>query len=235
MQESVWIVEDEVDIRELEKTVLEENGFLCQGFSTAGEFIRSFQNTTSKPDVVILDIMLPDRSGLDLIRWLKDKSPSPAIICISARGEEIDRVIGLDLGADDYIPKPFSPREMVSRVRAVLRRHQTSPHPSSSIIQWEGIRLDTSRFFATIDGEEISLTATEFRLLAILVENPGQVFSRENLIERLWNNEKAIMDRTIDVHIKHLREKLKNYGSCLQTLRGIGYKLDRPQGIRSSD
>ncbi|MCX7882422.1 MAG: response regulator transcription factor [Brevinematales bacterium] len=231
MREMVWIVEDEPDIRELEKTALEESGFLCLGFPTAYDFMRAFQATNQKPQVIVLDIMLPDRSGLDLIRWIREKNPSIGILCVSARGDEMDRVIGLDLGADDYLPKPFSPREMVSRVRAILRRHSAPPAPSS-LLQWEGICLDTSRFHVTVDGEEVSLTATEFRLLAILVENPGQVFSRENLIERLWNNEKAIMDRTIDVHIKHLREKLKNYGSCLQTLRGIGYKLDNPQRPR---
>jgi len=234
MPKTVWIVEDEPDIQQMEIMALSQHGFLCQGFVSAHEFMRSFQQASEKPQVVILDMMLPDRSGFDLIRWIRERHPSTGIVCISARSEETDRVVGLDLGADDYIPKPFSPREMVSRVRAVLRRYQKdedSPH--SDVLSWEGIVLDPSRFRVTVDGEEVVLTATEFRLLTILMEHPGQVFSREKLIEHLWNNEKAIMDRTIDAHIKHLREKLKPYGSCVYTLRGVGYKLDRSQDIRS--
>lgn len=230
----IWIVEDEKDIRELQQKVLEQNSFRCQGFERAHDFMQAWQTSTTKPDLVILDIMLPDRSGLDLIRWVREKSTSTAILCISARGEEMDRVIGLDIGADDYLPKPFSPREMVSRIKAILRRYRSDKTLSSSakILTWKGIQLDISKFEATVDGNPILLTATEFRLLVILLEKPGQVFTREILIERLWHNEKAIMDRTIDAHIKNLREKLGPYGTCLQTLRGIGYKLDHSKGTR---
>jgi len=229
MEKIIWIIEDETDIRQLEQRSLQIQGFSCRGFEKAAEFFHAWNNELAKPDLVLLDIMLPDRSGFDILRWIREKSPTTAVICISARGEEIDRVLGLDLGADDYIPKPFSPRELVSRVNAVLRRSSNTTHPKKSpFLQWQDIRLDTSRFEAFIGNEPISLTATEFRLLSIFLEHPGQVFSRETLIELLWNNEKAIMDRTIDVHIKKLREKLKNYGKCLQTLRGVGYKLACP-------
>ncbi|URA11034.1 response regulator transcription factor [Thermospira aquatica] len=228
---SIWIVEDEPDIQALEETALQQAGFSCRGFSKADTFMSTFLREKEKPSLVILDIMLPDRSGLELLSWIRSKSPQTGIVCISARGEEMDRVLGLELGADDYIPKPFSPREMVSRVKAVLRR-KDQISLESSVLTWEGIRLDTSRFQTTVDGQEVVLTATEFRLLAILMEKPGQVFTRDMLIERLWNNEKAIMDRTIDAHIKNLREKLGKYGKCLQTFRGVGYKLDHPKSER---
>ncbi len=230
----IWIVEDEPDIQALEETALQQAGFSCRGFPKAETFMHAFLHEKEKPSLVILDIMLPDRSGLELLSWIRNRSPQTAVVCISARGEEMDRILGLELGADDYIPKPFSPREMVSRVKAILRRKEQATATSShSVLVWEGIRLDTSRFQASIDGDDVILTATEFRLLAILMEKPGQVFTRDMLIERLWNNEKAIMDRTIDAHIKHLREKLGKYGKCLQTLRGVGYKLDRPESERA--
>jgi DNA-binding response OmpR family regulator len=221
----VAVVDDEPDILELVSLHLTRAGFTARAFATAAEFQHSLAKTI--PDVVVLDLMLPDADGLDLCKQLKaaPRTAGVPVVMLTARGDELDRVLGLEIGADDYITKPFSPKEMVARVKAVLRRNEAKD--SAAAIELPGgVTIDLRRYEALVGGRDAGLTTTEFKILHMLAERPGWVLSRDELLSRLWGDEKAVIDRTIDVHITNLRKKLKKAGRLLKNVRGVGYKLE---------
>lgn len=221
----ILIVDDEPDIVELVKINLEKNGFDVISSYTGREIFNLFKKFSI--DLVILDLMLPDIDGLEICKILKSENETKniPIIMLTAKDTEIDKVLGLELGADDYITKPFSPRELVARVRAVLRRTRKSS--DESILKFDNIlKIDLKKFEVFVNGKKINLTTTEFKLLKALAIRRGEVLSRNELLDYIWGSEKIVIDRTIDVHIKHLREKLGKVGKFIKNVRGVGYKLD---------
>lgn len=224
--ELIAIVDDEPDIVELVSIHLKKHNFSVKTFFNGQDFMDFLKNT--KPGLVILDLMLPDIDGLQICTSMRNNSEfkNIPIIMLTAKGDETDKIVGLELGADDYVTKPFSPKELVARVKAILRRGQPE-EKSADLIEIAGrLVIDNKRFEVFVDGKPTVLTTTEFRILVILASRQGWVFSREQLLNYLWGNEKAVLDRTIDVHIKHLREKLGSAGELVKNIRGIGYKLD---------
>jgi len=224
MKPSVLIVEDEPDIGELVRLNLTQAGFdvaTCENGSDALTELRR-----SPPDLVILDLMLPDRSGTDICREIRSDSQlrEIAVIMLTAKAEEVDRVVGFELGADDYVTKPFSPRELVLRAKAVLRRGQSASHEQQPLRQGP-LTLDVERHRCEVNGAEVSLTAKEFSLLQALMTRPGRVLTREQLVDRVWGSDVAVTLRTIDTHLKRLREKLGPAGDLIDTIRGVGYRF----------
>jgi two-component system phosphate regulon response regulator PhoB/two-component system alkaline phosphatase synthesis response regulator PhoP len=180
------------------------------------------------PDLIILDIMLPDEGGFEVCKYLKmdERYMAIPIIILSARNEETDKILGLELGADDYVSKPFSPGEMVARVKAVLRRKKTKLDEKKIVID-DTLIIELEKYRVSIDDREIPLTSTEFKILKLFAKKQGWVFNREQILDYLWGTEKAVLDRTIDVHVKNLREKLGNKGYLIKNVRGVGYKLEQ--------
>jgi DNA-binding response OmpR family regulator len=224
MSRLVAVVDDEPDILDLVSLHLSKAGFTVRTFPDAGRFQKSL--VSSLPDLVILDLMLPDADGLDVCRDMKkdNRTAHIPVMMLTARGEEIDRVLGLEIGADDYITKPFSPKELVARVKAVLRRSEQR-HTGDVIELPQDVIIDPNRFEVTVGGKKIELTTTEFKILSILAERRGWVFSRDEILSRLWGDEKAVIDRTVDVHVTNLRKKLGKAGHLIENVRGVGYKL----------
>jgi len=216
----ILVVDDEPHILELAKMYLEREGFQVECVGTGKDALNSL---SGNPDLVILDLMLPDIDGFEICKRIRAKSNVP-VLMLTARKDDIDKIVGLEMGADDYITKPFNPRELVARVKAVLRRFQTGPAPGN-IIEISRLRIDLSRHEVTIDGKTVPLRTKEFALLATLAQNQGLVFSREKLLEMVWGFDYYGETRTVDVHINHLREKLEGSGVSIETLRGTGYKL----------
>lgn len=219
----IAVVDDERDILELVDLHLRRAGFETALFERSQPFLDSI--SASLPDLVILDLMLPDISGQEVMRMLRSdgRTARLPVIMLTALGSETDRIAGLDSGADDYLPKPFSPAELVARVKAVLRR---TGEGGTGILEVAGmLRIDFDRYEVSVQGNLVSLTSTEFRLLRILVDGGGRVFSREKLLELLWEGEKFVFDRTIDVHITNLRAKLGAAGGLIQSVRGVGYRM----------
>jgi two-component system phosphate regulon response regulator PhoB len=221
---TVLIVDDEPDIREVIRYALEESGFKVL---EAGHADDARKLLTEDPDLILLDWMLPGRSGLELAAQLKQsaKTRSMPIIMISARGEEEDRVKGLDTGADDYISKPFSPREMVARVNAVLRR--TRPDDVSDKIEIGGLCIDNISHRVTANGRGIDIAPTEYRLLHFFMTHSDRAFSRSQLLDQVWGDQVYVEERTVDVHVRRLRKALEKTGHerLLQTVRGVGYRF----------
>lgn len=225
MNELIAILEDDSDIRKLIKITLEKEGFKTREFEQGEQLLDYLK--TSIPDLVLLDLMLPDMDGLEICRALRSnkKTSQIPLIIVSAKGEELDKVLGLELGADDYITKPFSTRELVARIKANLRRSKKlRPEPEN--LNLGMLTLNPTGFEAFVEGKKVELTTTEFQILLILAENPGRVFSREEIINKLWKGEKIILDRTIDVHIKKLRDKLGKAAYLIKSIRGVGYKIE---------
>ncbi len=225
MMRLVAVIDDEPDIRELVALHLKRAGFETETFEKADDFLRFLDS--NRPDLIVLDLMLPDADGLDVCKLLRksDTYAQIPIIMLTAKGEETDRILGLELGADDYVTKPFSPRELVARVKAVLRREIK---PEVGEIQHIAgiIRIDPGKHEVKLKGEVIDLTSTEFRILQLLASKRGWVFSRDQILDYLWGQEKAVLDRTIDVHIKHLREKMGEAAYLIKNVRSVGYKLE---------
>ena len=229
-KKTIFVVEDEPDILKLITVNLEKSGFVATGFQEAGPMLAALKKRL--PDAIILDLMLPDYDGLEVCKNLK-KNESYShipIIMVTAKTEEVDVVLGLELGADDYITKPFSPKELVARVKAVLRRSQRVPYPSSpspALLEISGLMtIDPAKHEVVVKGQKIQLTVTEFLILRLLAEKPGWVFSRKKILDTLWKDEKDVFDRTVDVHIKNLRDKLGPAGKLVKNIRGVGYKLE---------
>jgi len=224
MNKLIAVVDDEADIVELITHHLKKEGFKVRGFYD-GESLLTFIKD-NPPDLVILDLMLPGIDGLEVCRTLKvnERTSSIPIIMLTAKGTETDIVVGLELGADDYIVKPFSPRELIARVKAILRRAQSAK--KTKLFKVGDLVLDLTKYEVRVKNKKVDLTTTEFRVLAILSEKPGWVLTRNQLLDDLWEDEKIVLDRTIDVHIKNLREKLEEAGKLIKTIRGIGYKIE---------
>ena len=226
MNKTIAIVEDERDIVDLITLHLERNGFRVLSYSDGASFLESLKGES--PSLLLLDLMLPDMDGFEICKTLRrgEEGSSLPIIMLTARGEETDRVLGLELGADDYVTKPFSPRELVARVKAVLRRQEGNRERGSLSLRDGLLAIDTLRYKVLVEGRTVELTATEFKLLKLLVKKRGWVFPREKILDYLWGDEKTVFDRTVDVHIKHLREKLGPAGDLIKNVRGVGYKVE---------
>lgn len=219
----IYCVEDESAIRELMVYTLKVSGFEAQGFEDGVDFWSAMK--AQKPELIILDVMLPGEDGLTILKRLRS-SPVTAdipVIMATAKGSEYDKVIGLDGGADDYLAKPFGMMEMVSRIKAVLRR--TAPK-QAKVISYGGITLDEGKHTVTVNKTPVSLTLKEYEILKLLIDNPGQVFTREILLSDIWGIDFTGETRTVDVHIGTLRTKLAEAGDLIETVRGVGYKME---------
>jgi two-component system phosphate regulon response regulator PhoB/two-component system alkaline phosphatase synthesis response regulator PhoP len=221
----IAVVDDEPDIVELVSLHLVKAGYKVQEFYDASSFLKFLKFDI--PDLVILDIMLPDSDGLEICKFLKrdEKYSSMYVVMLTAKGEEMDKVIGLEIGADDYISKPFSPRELIARTKAILRR-DTKQVKTNVIRIGESVEIDLHKYEIKVSGVKIELTSSEFKILKLLSERKGWVFSREQILQSLGAYDKGVLDRTVDVHIKNLREKLGPAGSIIKNIRGIGYKIE---------
>jgi DNA-binding response OmpR family regulator len=224
-QRLIAVLDDEADIVELVRFQLEAAGFKVQGFTSPESFLRWLERTV--PDLVILDLMLPGTDGLEITKWLRrqERLAAVPVLILTARGEETDRVLGLELGADDYITKPFSVKELVARVKAHLRRGEATP-PGRAIEAGGLLVVDPASHAASVEGKPIELTATEFKILELLARAPGRVFSRDRILDVVWGNDKVVLDRTVDVHIKNLRDKLGPAAAFIKNIRGVGYKFE---------
>ncbi|MBP7866451.1 MAG: response regulator transcription factor [Acidobacteria bacterium] len=226
MKPRIAIVEDDPDLLRLIKETLMKAGYSVMAFSDGKSFHTALEKLL--PDLVVLDLMLPDADGLDICRKIRGNAETAdiAILILTARGGEADRVLGLELGADDYVTKPFSLRELTARVKAILRRSiQKDPHESLICIG-DVIRVNPETYEVFVHEAKVELTSTEFRILCILGERKGRVYTRETLLDRLWGKDKIVMDRTVDVHVKNLREKLGEAGAFIRCIRGVGYKIE---------
>ncbi|MBN1115096.1 MAG: response regulator transcription factor [Oligoflexia bacterium] len=221
---NILIVEDDANISNLVKYNLSKANFKCFAERSGENVIHILQKT--RFDLIILDIMLTGMDGFEVckrIRLHPDFKSIP-IIMLTARGEEIDRILGLELGADDYVVKPFSPRELVLRVKSILKRHDPD-ESADTVIELAGIKIDTEAHKITINGHEVPFTSKEFALLYLLVKRKGKVQTRESLLNEIWDVSSDVTTRTVDTHIKKLRKKLENYGQYIETVHGIGYKF----------
>ena len=224
----VLIIEDEPDLVRVLEYNLQSAGFETRSVSRAGEALRVAQAV--EPDVILLDLMLPDGSGSDVCRALKSGAATKHIpvIMVTARGEEIDRVVGFELGADDYVVKPVSVRELILRIRAILRRTDTdhpAPGAEPDVVAFGRLRVDRTAHRVHVDDAEVVLTALEFRLLTTLIERRNRVQSRDTLLSDVWGLQLHVETRTVDTHIKRLREKLGVAGDYIHTVRGVGYRF----------
>ena len=221
MSQHVLIVEDEVKIASLLQDYLRQSGYETDSLYNGSEVEGWLAENSS--DIVLLDLMLPGKTGVDICKDVRKSSALP-IIMITAKVEEIDRLLGLELGADDYICKPFSPREVVARVKAVLRRTDNTESLSD-----KGLVLDTQTYKATVNGQNLDLTAVEFQLLKVLSDQPGRIFSRSVLVDKIYNDGRVVSDRTIDSHIKKLRKKIADVlpdVELIHSLYAVGYKFE---------
>ena len=220
----IYCVEDDSGIRELMIYALNASGFEACGFEESGAMWQALES--GKPQMIILDIMLPGEDGISVLKKLRARPDTAAlpVVMATAKGSEYDKVIGLDLGADDYLAKPFGMMEMVSRVKAVLRR--TAPPEKEQILRLRGLEMNSAAHTVARDGERLQLTLKEYQLLELFLRQPGQVFTREKLLMQVLGSDFIGETRTVDVHIGTLRTKLGEYGEYIRTVRGVGYKLD---------
>ena len=231
----VLVVEDEVDLNNLIRDQLVGAGHSVEQAFDGGSAVAAIEK--SVPDLVLLDWMLPDLDGLTVCRRIRERHVMP-VIMLTARTDEIDRVLGLEVGADDYVTKPFSMRELLARVRANLRRVELDARPTDGTgaegnretIQFSGLVVDPTAHAASVDGNPLDLTPKEFQLLHLFAANPGRAFSREFLIERVWNGDFDGYDRAVETHVTRLRRKLGRLGEHVQTVWGVGYRFTRPEG-----
>ncbi|MBQ9166278.1 MAG: response regulator transcription factor [Oscillospiraceae bacterium] len=220
----IWCVEDDASIRDIELYTLSSTGFETRGFQDGLACWEELKK--EQPDLILLDVMLPGMDGVELLTKMKQ---SPAlcqipVIMATAKGAEYDKIQSLDLGADDYLVKPFGMMEMVSRVKAVLRRCQ--PRETPHLLKVEGLVVDRDQRTVTVDGERTELTYKEFELLLLFLSHPGIAFTRDQLFSKVWNMDYTAETRTVDMHIRTLRQKLGDYGSLIKTIRNIGYRME---------
>ena len=225
MNELIVVVDDEPDIVELVSVNLDKAMFRVEECGDAESFFTLLSKQT--PDLIILDLMLPDADGFEICKYLKkeERFSSIPVIMLTAKGEETDKILGLEFGADDYVTKPFSPKELVARVKSVLRRRQ-KPVESGKPGIGELLTIDLESYQVFVEGKNIELTSTEFKIVKLLLSKKNKVFSRYDILDYLWGNDKIVLDRTIDVHIRNLREKLGKAGQLIKNIRGVGYKLE---------
>ena len=224
--QKVLVIEDEGDILEIIAYNLGREGYQVLSSRDGEEGLEIAQR--DEPDLILLDLMLPGTDGLEICRIIKDgpRGADTPIIMVTAKGEESDVVLGLGMGADDYVVKPFSPRELVARVKAVLRRGPLRVKPESGErVERDGVVIDAQKFMVKVDGDSVPFTATEFRLLHYLARHPGRVFSRNQLLARVIGDDAVVIDRNIDVHVRSLRKKLGPYRDLIETQRGVGYRF----------
>lgn len=221
----IFCIEDEESIRDLMIYTLNGAGFDAKGFSDGKGFFEALQQ--ERPRLILLDIMLPGEDGISILKRLRSKEETAGIpvMMATAKGTEYDKVMGLDLGADDYLVKPFGMMEMISRIRAVLRRTEAGYKDKGKILQMGALELNPETYAVSADGERVQLTLKEHKLLRILMENPKRVFTRDQLLESVWGIEYAGETRTVDVHVATLMTKLGQCGSYIETVRGVGYRI----------
>lgn len=220
------LIEDDKDIAELVEYNLRQEKMAVEIARTGNEGLAKARRAL--PDLVILDLMLPDVGGLEICRALKGdpKTKQIPVMMLTAKGEEVDRIVGFEVGADDYLTKPFSPRELVLRVKAIVRRLKEKEGSTPQMPQAFGsLKIDPARFQVMVGSKEIRLTATEFKLLQHLLANKGRVSTRDSLLDRVWGYDAALTTRTVDTHVKRLRQKLGRAGDYIETLRGVGYRF----------
>ena len=223
-KDSILIVEDDEDIVELLAFNLQSAGFAAETARDGYEGLAKARR--NPPAAVILDLMLPGLDGFEVCKELKrdPKTASAPIIMLTAKGEEVDRIVGLELGADDYVVKPFSPRELVLRLRSVLKRHAPEPE-KRQVLARDGLSVDMAAHRVSLDGAEVALTATEFKLLAELFQSAGRVLTRDRLLNSVWGYEFEGYARTVDTHVRRLRQKLGHFADMIETVRGVGYRF----------
>ncbi len=221
----ILVVEDERDILQLVKLYLEKEGFRIITAATGTDALKRAKEDS--PDLIVLDLMLPEIDGLEVCRRLRSVSETALlpIIMLTAKAEESDTVVGLELGADDYVTKPFSPKALVARVKALFRRLNRTQHQGQAIYQYGRLAMDLSRHEVRIDGKDVPLTAKEFGLLEILLRNPGRVLTREVLLNQVWGYDYFGTTRTIDVHIRRLKQKIPLLDEAIISVKSLGYKL----------
>ena len=220
----IWCVEDDASIRDIEVYALRSTGFEAEGFADGTSFWQALQS--QKPELVVLDVMLPGLDGIELLRRMRaaEEFSHIPVVMATAKGAEYDKIQGLDLGADYYLTKPFGVMELVSCVKAVLRR--CAPQRSPQLLTAGALTLDPERHTVTAGGTRVELTLKEFELLRLLLQHPGVAFTREKLMERVWGTDYLGETRTVDMHVRTLRQKLGVCGEMIETVRGVGYRLE---------
>lgn len=220
----IWCVDDDKTIRDIEVYTLTQIGFQAKGFADGLSVLEALRS--EKPELIVLDIMLPGKDGVEVLREIRSRPDTRKIpvIMATAKGTEMDKIQGLDAGADDYLVKPFGVMEMVSRIKAVLRRCESAPQ--DDILSYGDITFSEKAHLVTVNGEKISLTFKEFEILKLFIKNPGIVFSRDKLLSEIWGIDYLGESRTVDMHIKTLRQKLGSAGACIQTVVGVGYRME---------
>jgi len=222
----IAVVDDEPDIQELVTIHLNKAGYKAKGFDDGESFFQFISKT--EVDLVILDLMLPDADGIEICKYLKndERYKNIPVIMLTARSEETEKILGLEIGADDYVTKPFSPRELVARVKAVIRRDENKVVKTKKNRVGNNLEIDLQKYEVYVDGNKVELTSSEFKILKLLSDKKGWVYKREQILDYLGANDKGVLDRTVDVHIKNLREKLGTAGNYIKNIRGVGYKLE---------
>ena len=219
----IWCVDDDNTIRDIEVYTLTQTGFEAKGFSDGISMLEALKN--EKPELIVLDIMLPGKDGVDVLKEIRS-NPEPRkipVIMATAKGTEMDKIQGLDMGADDYLAKPFGVMEMVSRIKAVLRRCE--PDKKDEVLSVDEIILNDKEHLVTVSGKKVVLTFKEYEILKLFMSKPGIVFSRDKLLSEVWGVDYLGESRTVDMHIKTLRQKLGDAGSCIETVIGVGYRM----------
>ena len=226
MTKLITIVDDEEDILEALSVFLKKNGYDVNTYTNATDFFKQLKKKT--PDLFILDLMLPDMDGYDICKKLKN-DPSYAsipVIMLSAKSEESDKIIGLELGADDYVTKPFSQKELLARIKVILKRNVLKNTQTVTEICDGKIKLNKENYEVIVENKKIVLTTTEFKLLELMISRKGTVLSRDKILDYIWGEDKIVIDRTVDVHIRHLRKKLGKYCDVIKNIHGVGYKIE---------
>lgn len=225
MPQKILIAEDEKDIRNLIRGRLEKEGFHTLEAGDGQEAVSKTQQ--QQPDLIVLDLMMPKMSGLDVCKTLKgsDKTKHIPIVMLTAKSEEIDRIIGFELGADDYLTKPFSPRELILRIKAILKRLTPKGSPEKKVLKFGDLTVDTTNYEAAIKNKPLTLTKTEFLILKHLLESGGRVVTKESLTNKIWGFDSYGDSRTIDTHMAKLRKKIGKYANKIETIRGVGYRF----------
>ncbi len=226
----IYMLEDDSGIRDFVLYALNNSGFEAVGFELPSEFYAALSEKI--PDLLLLDVMLPEEDGISILKNLRKfpETQKLPIILLTAKGTEFDKVLGLDSGADDYISKPFGTMELLSRIKALLRRAVSTPTVSEDTISSDGLIIKQDKHEVTVQGKKIPLTLKEYDMLCLLMKNKGKVFTREELLNRIWGYEFAGESRTVDVHIRSLRSKLGEWGELIETIRGVGYKIGEKNG-----
>jgi two-component system response regulator CpxR len=220
----VLIIDDDAELGTLLTEFLTREGF---GVEVELEGRRGLHRAlTGDADLVVLDVMLPGMDGFEILRQIRQKSRVP-VLMLTARGEDVDRIVGLELGADDYVPKPFNPRELAARIRAIFRRTEAQPEPGRGRLEINGVSLDPGSRQVSVDGRRVELTTLEFDILDLLMRSAGRVLSRDALMEAIYNRKSTPFERSIDMHISHLRRKLEQDRTLIKTVRGVGYQFCR--------